>query len=333
MWLSAKLTNVDHGAFRLAVGFGVLGVRTVKGMSNDLALDVNDLVVAYGSVRAVDGVSFTARRGAVTAIIGPNGAGKTSSIEACEGFRPEFTGSIRVLGLDPLRDHAALTKRMGVMLQGGGIYPSARVGETIRHYCALYGDVVTPASLIEQVGLDGLEKRTWRALSGGEKQRLCLALSLVGKPEIVFLDEPTAGVDIDGRASIRRLVRELAKSGCAVVLATHELDEAERCADDVVLFDEGRVVHQSSLAEMLGGTQTIRFSTSSPIDDQALARALSATIRRTDEGYVLDGSSDTSLISRIDQWLNTQGISLTAVSAGGRRLEDAVLDLRQRRSS
>ena len=118
-----------------------------------------------------------------------------------------------------------------------------------------------------------------------------------------------------------------------MVLATHELDEAERCADDVVVFDEGRVVHQSSLAEMLGSTQTIRFSTSSPIDDQALARALSATIRRTDEGYVLDGSSDTSLISRIDQWLNAQGISLTAVSAGGRRLEDAVLDLRRRKSS
>jgi len=331
--IPAKLTNVDHGDFRLAVGLGVLGVRTVKGMSDDLALDVNDLVVTYGSVRAVAGVSFTARRGAVTAIIGPNGAGKTSSIEACEGYRPSFSGSIRVLGLDPLRDHAALTKRMGVMLQGGGIYPSARVGETIRHYCALHGDVASPASLIEQVGLGGLEKRTWRALSGGEKQRLSLALSLAGRPEIVFLDEPTAGVDIDGRASIRRLVGDLAKSGCAVVMATHELDEAERCADDVIVFERGRVVRQSSLDRLLGGTQMIRFTTSSPIDEQSLARVLGMAIRRVDDGYVLDGSSEAALIAKIDQWLNGRGISLTGVSAGSRRLEDAVVDLRREQSS
>lgn len=333
MRIPAKLTNVDHGVFRLAVGLGALGVRTVKGMSDDLSLDVNDLVVAYGSVRAVDGVSFTARRGAVTAIIGPNGAGKTSSIEACEGYRPSFSGSIRVLGLDPLRDHAALTKRMGVMLQGGGIYPSARVGETIRHYCALYDDVVSPAPLIEQVGLVGLEKRTWRALSGGEKQRLSLALSLAGRPEIVFLDEPTAGVDIDGRASIRRLLRDLAKNGCAVIIATHELDEAERCADDVIVFDRGRVVHQSSLARLLGSTQMIRFTTSSPIDEHALARALGVTIHHADHGYVLDGSSEAALIARIDEWLNGHGVSMTGVSAGGRRLEDAVLNLRRGQSS
>lgn len=315
------------------MGLDVLGVRTVKGMSDDLALDVNDLVVAYGSVRAVTGVSFTARRGAVTAIIGPNGAGKTSSIEACEGFRPAYTGSIRVLGLDPLRDHAALTKRMGVMLQGGGIYPSARVGETIRHYCALYDDVVSPTALIQQVGLEGLEKRTWRALSGGEKQRLSLALSLAGRPEIVFLDEPTAGVDIDGRVTIRGLVRDLAENGCAVVMATHELDEAERCANDVIVFDRGQVVNQSSLARLLGDTRMIRFTTSAPIDEGALARTLGATIRSTDDGYVLDGSSDTTLIAKIDEWLNDRGISMTGVSAGGRRLEEAVLDLRRGQSS
>lgn len=325
----AKLTNVDHGDFRLAVGLGALRVRTVKGMSNDLALEVHDLVVEYGSVRAVDGVTFSARRGAVTAIIGPNGAGKTSSIEACEGYRRTFRGSIRVLGLDPVRDHGSLTKRMGVMLQGGGVYPSARVGESVRHYCALYDDVVSHEALIERTGLSGLEKRTWRALSGGEKQRLSLALSLTGKPEIVFLDEPTAGVDIDGRAAIRRLVRELANDGCSVIMATHELDEAERCADDVVVFDRGSVIHQSSLAELLGSEQAIRFTASSLIDEAALNTQLGIDVRRSDDGYTLLGSSDAALISRIDEWLKANGVSLRSVVAGGRRLEEAVQELRK----
>ena len=301
-------------------------------MSNDLALDVRDLVVDYGSVRAVDGVTFSARRGAVTAIIGPNGAGKTSSIEACEGYRRTFRGSIRVLGLDPVRDHSNLTKRMGVMLQGGGIYPSARVGETIRHYCALYDDVVSPDSLIEKTRLMGLERRTWRALSGGEKQRLSLALALAGRPEIVFLDEPTAGVDIDGRAAIRRLARELAVDGCAVIMATHELDEAERCADDVVIFDRGKVVHQSSLAALLGSDQSIRFTTSSPINEEELGIHLGVTIRPGDDGYTLLGSSDAVLVSRIDEWLKSNGVSLRSFVAGGRRLEEAVQELREGRA-
>lgn len=311
------------------MGHGELRVRTVKGMSNDFALDVRDLVVTYGSVRAVDGASFSAKRGAVTAIIGPNGAGKTSSIEACEGYRRSFSGSIQVLGLHPVGDHTSLTKRMGVMLQGGGIYPSARVGETIRHYCALYDDVVSPDSLIERTGLGGLEKRTWRALSGGEKQRLSLALSLTGRPEIVFLDEPTAGVDIDGRTAIRRLVRELAMDGCSVIMATHELDEAERCADDVVVFDHGKVVYQSSLSALLGSDQSIRFTTSSPIDDAMLANHLGVNIRGSDDGYTIRGSSDAVLISRIDEWLKSNGVSLRSVAAGGRRLEEAVQELRE----
>ena len=222
-----------------------------------------------------------------------------------------------------------VTKRMGVMLQGGGIYPSARVGETLRHYCALYDDAVSHEALIERTGLSGLERRTWRALSGGEKQRLSLALSLTGNPEIVFLDEPTAGVDIDGRAAIRRLVRELVNDGCSVIMATHELDEAERCADDVVVFDRGSVIHQSSLVELLGSEKAIRFTTSSLIDEAALNTQLGIDVRRSDDGYTLLGSSDAALISRIDEWLKANGISLRSVIAGGRRLEEAVQELRK----
>lgn len=316
------------------MGVSALGVRTVKGMSNQPALEVCDLVVDYSTrgetVRAIDHASFVARSGAITAIVGPNGAGKTSTIEACEGYRPSYQGLISVLGMHPLRDHAAITRRMGIMLQGGGIYPSARIGETIRHFCALYDYVVDPRLLIEQVGLSGLERRPWRALSGGEKQRLSFALAISGQPDIAFLDEPTAGVDIDGRATIRVLLRQLAERGCAVILATHELDEAERCADDVVVFDRGSVVHQSTLSALLGSTRQIRFTTSSAFDEASLARDLGMPIMRRDDGYVVEGSSETALIARIEAWLAGFEIRLTGIQAGGRRLEDAVQALRKK---
>lgn len=303
-------------------------------MSNLPALEICDLVVDYSShgetVRAVDRASFVAHQGAVTAIVGSNGAGKTSTIEACEGYRPSYQGLITVLGMHPLRDHAAITRRMGVMLQGGGIYPSARIGETIRHFCALYDDVVDPRLLIEQVGLSGLERRPWRALSGGEKQRLSFALAMAGRPDIVFLDEPTAGVDIDGRATIRTLLRQLAERGCAVILATHELDEAERCADEVVVFDRGKVVHQSTLSALLGSARQIRFTTSSTFDEASLAGDIGLPITLRDDGYVVEGSSDTALIARIEAWLAGLDIRLTDIQAGGRRLEDAVRALRQK---
>lgn len=301
----------------------------MKGMHNDLALDVRSLVVDYGTVRAVDGATFGARRGAVTAVVGPNGAGKTSCIEACEGYRRTYGGTISVLGLDPLRDHRALTSRMGVMLQGGGVYPSARVGETVRHYCALYERPKVTAELIDRMGLAGLERRTWRALSGGEKQRLSLALALAGRPEILFLDEPTAGVDIDGRTTIRQLLRQLADEGCAVILATHELDEAERCADDVIVIDRGRVLRQSTLVDLLGSTREIRFATSSVFDVSALSQHVGAAVSIRDGGFVVEGSSDPALIGRISEWLMKVGVSMTSVAAGTRRLEDVLQDLRR----
>jgi ABC-2 type transport system ATP-binding protein len=158
---------------------------------------------------------------------------------------------------------------------------------------------------------------------------LSFALALAGVPEIVFLDEPTAGVDIDGRALIRQLLGQLAERGCAVILATHELDEAERCADEVVVFEHGAVIHQSPLSTLLGSVRQIRFSTSVPIDMRVLNQHLGVTVSLRGDAYVLDGSSETTMISRIEAWLTDHGVRLTAVHAGGRRLEDAVQDLRK----
>ena len=198
------------------------------------------LAVHFGEIRAVDGVSFDAARGEVTAVLGPNGAGKTTTIETLEGYRRPTSGSVRVLGLDPIVDHAAMVGRIGVMLQEGGVYPGIRPPEMLALFAAYFDHPADPDELLTRVGLADRRHSTWRRLSGGEQQRLSLALALVGRPEVVFLDEPTAGIDPAGRQVVREIIRQLRDDGVGVVVTTHDLDDAERLADRVVIIDHGR---------------------------------------------------------------------------------------------
>lgn len=217
------------------------------------ALDVRSLTIRYGDTVAVDSVSFVAHSGTVTAVLGRNGAGKTSTIEACEGLRRMTSGDALVLGVSA-RDLPASTRaRVGVMLQDGGIAPSARVGSLIRHYCKLYDRGVDSLRLIDRLGLAALHDASWRRLSGGERQRVSLALALAADPEVAFLDEPTAGMDLDGREVVREIIAELSAGGTCVVLATHDLDEAERVADHAVVLHHGRVVTDAAMADLCAG--------------------------------------------------------------------------------
>jgi ABC-2 type transport system ATP-binding protein len=286
-------------------------------------VEVDGLTMRYGDLLAVDRVSFTAEAGQITAVLGPNGAGKTSTIEACEGYRRPTAGTVRVLGLDPATDQARLSERMGVMLQEGGVYPSGRVLDTVKHYCALYDRGADPARLVESVGLAERTTATWRRLSGGEKQRLSLALALAARPDVAFLDEPTSGVDINGRDTIRRIVRELADGGCAVVLATHELDEAERVADRVVIFDRGQVIADGTLADLRRGHDEIRFRSDAALDAVGLAAAIGHPVRSLgDGGFVIDASPDPRLVATLTGWLADHGHTLADLRGGEQRLED-----------
>ena len=292
------------------------------------AVEVNGLTVRYGDLVAVDGVSFQAEAGQVTAVLGPNGAGKTSTIEVCEGYRAAASGEVRVLGLDPARQQRALAERMGVMLQQGGVYPSARVGDTVRHYCALYGEGADPDALIDAVGLRSRVRSTWRRLSGGEQQRVSLALALAAKPEVAFLDEPTSGVDVNGRATIRDIVRSLAAGGCAVVLATHELDEAERIADRAVIFDQGQVVADATLAELRRGRDEIRFRSAPNLHLAELAAAIGMVASQVGvDEYVIDAPPHPKLMAALATWLAEHGHPLTDLRAGEQRLEDVFRSL------
>ena len=231
-------------------------VMNISIKSHEVAISVRNLVVDYKNLRAVDNISFEAKAGEVSVVIGPNGAGKTSTMEVCSGVRAATSGVISVLGLDPKKDRGKVNSQIGVMLQDGGVYPSARVHEITLHYCNLYDNRTNADELLESVDLTRQKKTSWRKLSGGEKQRLSLALALAAKPRVAFLDEPTSGVDIFGRDLIRGIVRRLADDGCAVIMATHELDEAQRVADHVLMFQDGNLLANAPLAELRGSAGT-----------------------------------------------------------------------------
>ena len=303
---------------------------TVAWLVVAAAVLVEDLVVRYGAVTAVDGVSFEAHAEQVTAVLGPNGAGKTTTIETLEGYRSPSSGRVRVLGSDPIRDRSVVRSRIGVMLQSGGVYPTMAPREVLHLFAAYYPSPLDPDALLERVGLTGVARTPWRRLSGGEQQRLSLALALIGRPSVGFLDEPTAGVDAGGRIVIREVIRELRDNGAAVLLATHELDEAARLADRVVIVDHGRVVAAGTPAELMGsgGGADIRFGAAPGIDTTALAAAVGAPVVETQPGeYLVDGESSPERVAALTTWLAAQGLALADLRAGRQTLEDVFLRL------
>lgn len=223
-----------------------MATQSEAGRPRAAALSCHDLVVRYGDRTAVDRVSLSAERGEVLCILGPNGAGKTSTIECLEGYRRPASGSATVLGLDPWRDQRQLVGRIGVMLQRGGLYPMLAPRRALRLFASYYEHPQDPEELLDLVRLQEVAGTPWRHLSGGEQARLSLALALVGRPEVVFLDEPTAGVDPEGRVGVRDVIGGLRDRGVCILLTTHELAEAERLADQVVILHHGVVAAAGS---------------------------------------------------------------------------------------
>ncbi len=292
------------------------------------AVEVDDLSVTYGKRRAVDRLTFAAEVGEVVALLGPNGAGKTSTVETLEGYRRPSEGTVRVLGFDPIAEHDQLTPHIGVMLQAGGVYPGIRPLEVLELYAAFYANPEDPAALLDRVGLNPLRRSPWRRLSGGEQQRLSLALALVGRPTVAFLDEPAAGVDVQGRQLIRTLVRELAQDGTCVLLTTHDLDEAEKVADRVVILDQGRLIISGTPAELMssGGSQEIRFGATPGLDVAALGKAMMAGVDEVTPGeYRIDADPSPSNIASLTTWLADRDLPLGDLRAGRQRLEDVFL--------
>ena len=288
------------------------------------AVEVVGLVKRYGSKTAVDGLDLSVPTGSVTAVLGPNGAGKTTTIECCEGYRRPDAGRVRVLGLDPAREGRALRPRIGVMLQAGGVYPSLRALEMLRHVARLHAHPLDVDELAERVGLASAGRTPYRRLSGGEQRRLALALAVVGRPDVVFLDEPTAGLDPQARRGVWELVRDLRSAGVTVVLTTHYLEEAEQLADLVHIVDAGRVVASGAPAELVGPAHTVRLRTTAEVDAGALATSLAVDVRALGGCvYEVVGAPP----QEVAAWCTGHGVGLVELTPVDRTLEDVFLEL------
>ncbi len=300
------------------------------------AVEIVDLGVTYRgrgrSVTAVRGLSLTAPSGQVTAVLGPNGAGKTSTVETCEGYRRNATGTVRVLGLDPRTQGRELSPRIGVMLQDGGVPGGAGALEVLRYTARLYAHPADLDDLAGRLGLGAFGSRPYRRLSGGEQQRVKLALALVGRPEMVFLDEPTAGLDPQARRVTWDLIRGLRGAGVSVVITTHLMDEAEQLADHVVIVDGGRAVAAGSPADLTaaGAEGSVRFRAPHGLALDELVSALPAGASAAEErpgAYVVRAEVGPQLLATVTTWCAANGVMPEGLAVERQTLEDVFLDL------
>lgn len=292
-----------------------------------MSITVNELGKTYGGRNAIEDVTFRVDPGQIFALLGPNGAGKTTTIEILEGLRDASAGQARVLDLDPRTQTAKLRPRIGVMLQEGGVYPAARVGELIRTWASYYPSSRDPRSVAELVGIDRLWDRQVRQLSGGEHQRMSLALALIGNPEVLFLDEPTSGMDPRARSDTWKLIRNLRADQATILLATHLLEEAEAIADSVGILYEGKLVKWGPLDEMRAGREEVLIETSTELDTEALRASIQATVQATERGLIVMASPTPSLIRAIAEELDRQKVLARRIVAGDRSLEELYLEL------
>ncbi|GAA2141219.1 ABC transporter ATP-binding protein [Kitasatospora kazusensis] len=301
-------------------------------MQKQPAVSVAGLVKRYGAKTAVDGLDLEIPGGAVTAVLGPNGAGKTTTIEICEGYRRPDAGTVRVLGLDPVADAAQLKPRVGVMLQSGGVYAGARAVEMLQHTAKLHANPLDVPELVERLGLGSCGRTTYRRLSGGQQQRLALAMAVVGRPELVFLDEPTAGLDPQARRATWELVRDLRRDGVTVVVTTHHMDEAEQLADRVAVVDRGRVIATGSPEELCrsGAESSLRFDGPPGLDLGGLLKVLpdGASVAEPAPGsYRVEAPIDPQLLATVTGWCAQAGVMPDRLTVQRRSLEDVFLDL------
>src|SRR5215472_5824124 len=315
--------------------------QTTKKMANwqvnrtqtagDEAIIVEKLTKSYGSHRVVDQLRFTVHRGVVFALLGPNGAGKTTTVETLEGYRAADEGTVRVLGLDPRHDARVLKPQIGVMLQQDGLYPGLTVREVLRLFAGYYERALDIDQLLERVGLTTSAKTRCRRLSGGQKRRLALAVALVGNPLLVFLDEPTAGMDPQARLATWEIVRDLKRGGVTVLLTTHMMDEAERLADRIAIIDHGRLIALDTPTGLTGVQNATMVHFIAPVGLDCTQLGALPSARKAEEtrpgSYLIETGAAPALLAELTAWLRDRDITLSELHVGHGSLEDLFLRL------
>ncbi len=306
------------------------------------ALHISDLVKTFAGrhepVHAVRGLSMAAHRGAVTALLGANGAGKTTTLHCAQGLQQPTSGTVRLLGEDPWGASPELRARVGVMLQDGGLPQAVRPDELLRHLGRLYADPVPVPELMARLGIQSFAHTPVRRLSGGQRQRVALAAALVGRPEVLFLDEPSAGLDPRSRQLVFELVQRLRDEGTCIILTTHLMDDAARLADYVYIVDRGAVAAQGTVADLVRtrrDSSLVMTVTLSPEQRPALRadppwrRPEFHDVRWTvrDRTVTLTGPLDAARVRVMTEWATRDDTLPEALSVQPRSLEDVFLDV------
>lgn len=293
-------------------------------------LRLENVIKDYGDKRAVNGLSFSVHRGELLCLLGANGAGKTTTIEMCEGFIAPTSGEISVLGFNPATHPDAVRERVGIMLQGGGGYTGIKVREMLQVAARYSANPHDPDWLIDILGLSGVAKNTYRRLSGGQQQRLALALAIIGRPDLVFLDEPTAGLDTQSRIAVWELIRALKRDGVAVVLTTHLMDEAEALADNVLIIDHGHEVAMGApdVLTQIAHSAGVFITSNKDVDEQAFENSVGSTIAAIRPlHYRINLEPTPEAIAKIASELERQEVLITQLETSHRNLEDVFLDI------
>ena len=312
-------------------------------------IEIAGLRKAYAGRTVLDGIDLVVRPGELVALLGPNGAGKTTTVEIVEGYRTGDAGAVRVLGEEPRRGGATLRARVGLMLQdGAGLEPRATPRDLLRLYAAFHEGGRQPDQLLDEAGLAPVADTRVRRLSGGERQRLSFALALVGEPEVLILDEPTAGMDPEARRATRERIAALRDEGRTILLTTHDLGDVERLADRVAILHRGRLVAdappESLLAEASGGVRLRLHAAPEGDALERLARRLGGKLggkpgasinpvvdeRLPEDGVAFEiggGVASADVVLELAQWAAREGLLITELRAGRGDLEDRYLEL------
>ncbi|MDQ3937373.1 MAG: ABC transporter ATP-binding protein [Chloroflexota bacterium] len=294
-------------------------------------ISVHGLNKRYGSVQAVDGISFEVRRGEIFGLLGPNGAGKTTTIEILEGLRTPDGGQATVLGIDVARRPSALKERIGVQLQTAALYPNLTVSELVSLFASFYRHGRHPLELIAEVGLEERRNAISRDLSSGQRQRLSIALALVNDPELIFLDEPTTGLDPQARHALWEQVSALAAAGRTILLTTHYMEEAEQLCNRIAIMDHGRILEMGTVTELVTRhfqERSIRFESAIELSDVRLASLPGVRRVSRENGevalYTRDVPGTVGALLKLGEELSIEGLDLAV-----RRptLEDVFLQL------
>ncbi len=299
-------------------------------------IEVQDLRKHYGEVKAVDGISFSVHVGEIFGFLGPNGAGKTTTIEIIEGYKKADGGRVTTLGLDPHRDGYALKERIGIMLQETSLYPDLRVDELLRLFASYYRDAADIDALLEMIGLEEKKRAFVRELSGGQRQRVVFVLALINDPELLFLDEPTAGLDPQSRRAIWEWIRLAREKGKTVFLTTHYIEEAEDLCDRVAIIDRGQIIALDTprrLMADLAVEQRIEFVIEGRLDAGRL-EAIPGVARVMDEGegaFTVHAPEAQPVLKSLITLAETEGFALRGLTVAGATLEDVFVQLTGRR--